>query len=115
MALKPDFTWWSDGVPQLVGDAKYIEVNAEGVLHPNLYQVLAYTVATGLSVGWLVYAAGTGAADEPADHEVVELSKRLIVRVLDVDGSPDAVLQRVDELAAAMRSRSGAARLHGLV
>ena len=111
VALQPDFTWWQAGVPHLVGDAKYIRVNAEGILHPNLYQVLAYTVATSLSVGWLVYAAGTGAADEPADHEVVELGKRLIVRVLDVDGSPAAVLRRVDELAAAMQSRSGAARL----
>jgi 5-methylcytosine-specific restriction enzyme subunit McrC len=115
VALKPDFTWWSGGAPVLVGDAKYIRVNAEGVLHPNLYQVLAYTVATGLSVGWLVYAAGTDAADDPADHEIVELGKRLIVRVLDVSGSPAVVLRRVDELAAAMRAQPGSGRERELV
>jgi 5-methylcytosine-specific restriction enzyme subunit McrC len=110
ITLKPDISWWDGSACRFVGDVKYKRVNAAGIQHPDLYQLLAYTVAANLPGGLLIYAAGEG---EPARHEVVHLSRQLEVMALDLDGSPDEVLaqiaivaRRIHELRAEAISRA---------
>jgi 5-methylcytosine-specific restriction enzyme subunit McrC len=100
IALQPDLSWWEGSRCVFVGDAKYKRLNVPGVTHPDLYQLLAYTVATNLPGGLLVYAAGEG---EPAIHEVVHLSKDMEVVSLDLTGNPDAILNEVRRVAGRVR------------
>lgn len=94
--LKPDLSWWDGNSCTFVGDIKYKRVNVPGILHPDLYQLLAYVVAAGLREGLLIYAAGEGTE---ASHEVVDLGRRLNVAVLDLAGSPDDILSQIGRLA----------------
>ena len=98
--LEPDLTWWEAGHCRFVGDAKYKRINATGVKHADLYQLLAYTTALGVESGMLVYAAGE-ATD--VEHGVRLAGKRLLVRTVDIDGAPATVLHRVANLAEAIR------------
>lgn len=109
--LRPDVSWWEDGRPVFVGDVKYKRVNAEGVQHPDLYQLLAYTIAADLPGGLLIYAAGEPRAEEAGAHRVVRLGKRLEVVALDLAGPPAGVLAQVAAVAARVRElRAAAAR-----
>jgi 5-methylcytosine-specific restriction enzyme subunit McrC len=99
--LKPDLSWWEGNRCVFVGDVKYKRIKAAGIKHPDLYQLLAYTVATRLPAGLLIYAEGEG---EPARHEVVELGKMLEVASLDVSGRPEEILQSVWRLAQRIKS-----------
>ena len=71
--LRPDLSWWRQGRCLFVGDVKYKRVNIQGVLHPDLYQVLSYAAATALPTALLIYAAGEG---EPRMHIVRHLGIR---------------------------------------
>ena len=109
IGLEPDFSWWEGSTCLFVGDVKYKLVSAAGIKHPDLYQLLAYTIAAGLPNGLLIYAAGEG---EPVTHEVVDVGKRLEVVKLDLTGTPQDILRQVDIVAGrvlAMRqlSRTG--------
>jgi len=109
--LEPDLSWWEGAACIFVGDVKYKRVAASGVKNADLYQLLAYTVATGLPSGLLLYAAGEC---EPVEHEVVELGRRLEVRTLDLTGTPDDILGQIGELAEQvcdMRGRRAVAPL----
>jgi 5-methylcytosine-specific restriction enzyme subunit McrC len=99
--LAPDLSWWEGGRCLFVGDVKYKQIRVHGVRHPDLYQLLAYTVAAGLEGGLLIYAAGEG---EPVVHEVVDLGKRLEVLTLDLTGAPADILRQVDTVAERVRS-----------
>lgn len=98
--LKPDLSWWEGSRCVFVGDAKYKRVNVAGVLHADLYQLLAYTIASDLPGGLLIYAAGEC---EPAQHEIVNAGKRLEVVTLDLSGPPDNVLQQTATVAGRVR------------
>jgi 5-methylcytosine-specific restriction enzyme subunit McrC len=98
--LEPDLSWWEGSVCVFVGDLKYKRVDVRGIKNSDLYQLLAYTVATGLSTGLLIYAAGEG---EPAAHEIVEIGKRLEVVTLDLSRGPRALLAQIAELAESVR------------
>lgn len=98
--LEPDLSWWDGGRCRFVGDAKYKRVNVAGILNADIYQMLAYTVATGLDAGLLVYAAGEG---DPATHAVVNLAKTLHVVALDLSGSADQILAQIGGLARLVR------------
>jgi 5-methylcytosine-specific restriction enzyme subunit McrC len=100
VALRPDISWWENGGCVFVGDVKYKRVAAAGILHPDLYQMLAYTVATDLPAGLLIYAAGEG---EPVVHEILNAGKRLAVTTLDVEGTPDRILGDIRRLANQVR------------
>ena len=108
--LKPDLSWWQGNDCCFVGDVKYKQTSVEGVTHPDLYQLLAYAIATDLPGGLLVYAAGES---EPAVHEVVYLGRNLEVVSLDLAGSPEQVLEQIDGVAIRIRSHR-AARFHSL-
>jgi 5-methylcytosine-specific restriction enzyme subunit McrC len=100
VALEPDLTWWSAKRCRFVGDVKYKAVNVKGVKHPDLYQLLAYTTASGLQSGLLVYAAGEG---KPATHEVTLAGKLLHVRALELSGDIAALRNELREVAALIR------------
>jgi len=79
-----------------VGDAKYKRINVKGTNHPDLYQLLAYTVALDLPGGLLVYAAGEA---ERVEHVIVHAGKRLEVTTVDIRGAPAHILTDVDRIA----------------
>lgn len=101
VTLKPDLSWWDGSRCRFVGDVKYNRVNAQGILHPDLYQLLAYTIAAGLPGGMLMYAKGERDA---ALHEIVHVRKRLRVATLDLAGSPDDILNQIAEVAKLVRT-----------
>ena len=100
VSLKPDLSWWEGPKCVFVGDAKYKRINVSGVKHPDLYQLLAYTIATGLPGGLLCYAAGEG---EPAIHEVVDIGKQLQVTSVDLSGDPKEILSDIERIAVIVR------------
>ncbi len=104
--LEPDISWWEDGQCVFVGDVKYKKVSASGIKHPDLYQLLAYTVGSDLPCGLLVYAAGEAA---PTTHSVVFLRKALEVTALDLSGSPEKILASVNWIARQVRRHRKAA------
>jgi 5-methylcytosine-specific restriction enzyme subunit McrC len=48
VVLEPDVSWWDGPTCNFVGDVKYKRVESTGTPNPDLYQLLAYTVATDL-------------------------------------------------------------------
>lgn len=98
--LAPDLSWWEAGHCRFVGDVKYKAIAAPGIRHPDLYQLLAYAIATDLDEGLLVYAAGE---TTPTDHDISHAGKRLRVRVLDVAADPHDVLVGVQAIADEVR------------
>jgi 5-methylcytosine-specific restriction enzyme subunit McrC len=107
VVLKPDISWWQGRRCCFVGDVKYKKTNAAGIKHADLYQLLAYTVATDLPKGLLIYAAGE---DEPRTHEVKFAGKTLTVMALDLAGAPADVLMQIKRVA--MQIRNGARVMH---
>ncbi len=105
--LKPDISWWDDGHCEFVGDAKYKRVVSTGVEHADLYQLLAYTIATGLPGGLLIYGAGE---TEPIVHTVQDAGKRLEIEVLDLSLPPAAILGQVQSVANKILSLRDEAR-----
>lgn len=76
----------------------------------DLYQLLAYATALDLPGGLLVYAQGEA---EPAAHRIRHAGKRLEVFALDLSGTVDELLARIDDLAeSVLRLRNEARRLH---
>ena len=102
--LKPDLSWWVEGKPVFVGDLKYKKLDVDEFKHADLYQLLAYTVATRLDEGLLVYAAG----ESPPGTVVVPMAgKRLRIVTLCLKGSPEETLREVGaigEMITALRS-----------
>jgi 5-methylcytosine-specific restriction enzyme subunit McrC len=94
--LKPDLAWWRAGRCTFVGDVKYKRL-ATASPNADLYQLLAYAVATGLPSATLVYAAGETAH---AAYEVSLASKALLVRTIDLATDPDDLLRQIAELAS---------------
>jgi 5-methylcytosine-specific restriction enzyme subunit McrC len=103
IALEPDLSWWDGPRCRFVGDVKYKAVTVAGVKHPDLYQLLAYTTATELSTGLLVYAKGEREATE---HDITLAGKRLCVESLELAGSISDLHQQVRGLAAVIRAKS---------
>ncbi|MGH2351266.1 MAG: McrC family protein [Chloroflexota bacterium] len=98
--LRPDLSWWDGTSCTFVGDVKYKRTSAAGVEHPDLYQLLAYTIATGLPGGLLVYAGGEA---EPVSHRVVRAGKELQITALDLAGSPAEILGQIATVAQRVR------------
>lgn len=93
--LKPDLGIRVDGIWRFVGDVKY-KIDAGPGHDSDLYQVLAYAVATGLSEATLVYADGPPHA---TDHVVRNLPVTLRIRHLDLSQPPYSVLGELREIA----------------
>jgi 5-methylcytosine-specific restriction endonuclease McrBC regulatory subunit McrC len=74
----------------------------------DLYQLLAYTIATKLSIGLLIYAAGE---TEEIAHHIKTAEKTLQVRTLDLADSPKAILDQIETLARLIRSMANVGTL----
>jgi 5-methylcytosine-specific restriction enzyme subunit McrC len=94
--LKPDLTWFCDGKPAAVMDAKYKAEKPAGFSNADTYQMLAYCTALGLGEGHLVYAKG----NESERSTLIRNSGVAIhCHTLDLDSPPTALLEQVDRIA----------------
>jgi 5-methylcytosine-specific restriction enzyme subunit McrC len=99
--LKPDLSWWDDGICTFVGDVKYKNLTGKmSVPGTDLYQLLAYVTALDLSGGLLIYAQGEA---DTTSYIVKHADKLLEVVALDLSGTLDEVLARVDCVATRVR------------
>lgn len=98
--MVPDLSWWAGRQCRFVGDVKYKKTTVAGVVHHDLYQLLAYLVATNLQAGMLIYAAGE---DAPVQHTVRHAGKTLVVEALNLTGNTTEILAQVSELAHGIR------------
>ncbi|MFF3556083.1 McrC family protein [Streptomyces tsukubensis] len=98
--LKPDFVWYHDsGVPLAVADAKYKNGMRHGYPNEDLYQMLAYCTAFGLTEGHLVYARGSAT---PTSHRVRHSGILLHQHALELDQEPASLLNEMEKLAGRM-------------
>lgn len=95
--LRPDLIrYGSNGRPQAVVDAKYKAEAPSGFPYADLYQLLAYCIATKVPVGHLVYAEG----GVDVQHVVVRNADVVIQRhVLDLMQPVSALQEQVADLA----------------
>jgi 5-methylcytosine-specific restriction enzyme subunit McrC len=94
--VRPDVTWWAEGSPRAVIDAKYKALGSSGMRNEDAYQMLAYCTALGLDRGYLVYAAG--GIERERTVEVRNSPCRICVRTVDVEQPPQSVLGQVANL-----------------
>lgn len=106
--LEPDLSWWDGPDCSFVGDAKYKKLTGRSVPNPDLYQLLAYTTALDLPGGLLVYAHGEEV--DLAPRRVRHSGRRLEIAALDLSGTLEDVLKRVDHLAYKVRRLRDEAR-----
>ncbi len=100
--LIPDLMWRSriEGTPTFVGDAKYKRIEPDGFKHADIYQMLAYCVATDLPSGLLVYTADE---HEPHRYAIKHAGKTIEVAALYLRGSPEAILEDTGRIAGIVR------------
>ena len=79
-----------------MGDAKYKNLIGDRIPNADLYQLLAYATALNLPGGLLVYAQGEAGE---GTYRVRHSGKRLEVAALDLGGTLDEILARVQDLA----------------
>ena len=74
----------TDGRASFVGDLKYKRTQVDEVKHPDIYQLLAYTIATDLPTG-----LSSMRREKPTrvPTTVVMPVKRLEIRALDISGT----------------------------
>ena len=99
--VRPDLSWWELGQCRFVGDVKYKRLDAGGIKHADLYQLLSYAIAADLPHALLVYASGES---DPGVHEIIHVGKKLSILTLDLTGSPDEILDQVGQLAERIKS-----------
>ena len=117
--IKPDLSWWPsadskapESRPCFVGDAKYKQLDESiyknqrrlNFQHADIYQMLAYCLATGCPSGLVIYAADENV---PATKYTVRSSQRVIeVTSLDLSGSPTEILDEVKQLAKLVKDHA---------
>jgi 5-methylcytosine-specific restriction enzyme subunit McrC len=90
---KPDLSLWRRCECLFVGDAKYKKSDSGEA--SDLYQLLAYCIATNLPTGALIYAD----APQPSmTHRVVHKGPELVVESLDLSSSMEQLERRCDRL-----------------
>lgn len=80
--LKPDLVWRRGDRPAAVVDAKYKAEKPAGYPNADLYQMLAYCTAIGLTEGHLIYAKGN---EESAVHQIRNSPVRVVAHALDLE------------------------------
>ena len=99
--LEPDLSWWEGENCSFVGDAKYKKVADNHVPNADLYQILAYATALDLPGGLLIYAKGEA---DIASYKVRHADKVLEVAALDLSGTLEEILERVDDIGDKVKS-----------
>jgi 5-methylcytosine-specific restriction enzyme subunit McrC len=99
--LKPDISRWEDGRCVAIGDVKYKRTSAEGVVHPDIYQLLAYATSTDLKQASVVYAMSPNESEElmVGTHKVKYSGISINVFALDLSKSTDEILGQISEFA----------------
>ncbi|MDX2850930.1 restriction endonuclease [Streptomyces sp. PA03-3a] len=104
--MRPDLVWYAGAAgagPLAVVDAKYKAEKRDGYPDADLYQMLAYCTALGLSEGHLVYAKG----NEPhAAHRIRNAPVTIHQHALDLDQPPAKLLAEIRGLADQLASRA---------
>ena len=103
--LEPDISWWQrQPLHVLSVTSNTSRINVKGIKHPDIYQLLSYTIAAGVPEGLLIYAKGEA---ESAMHHLEMANKLLTVVALDLTGEPDVILEQVCSISRliAMQSR----------
>ena len=98
IGLIPDLMWRGGPgrAPVFVGDAKYKRLEPDGFKHADVYQMLAYCVASRLPSGLLVYAADE---HDPTSHVIRHVGKTIEIAALDLSDGPDAIMDDVQRIA----------------
>ncbi len=109
--LYPDISWWEDGRCEFVGDVKYKRSSGHDARNPDLYQALAYAVATGLPSALLIYAAADDADEDAGTTYHIMGGKRLEELVLDLRGTESELLEGVGALAEKVHDHRARDRL----
>lgn len=94
VGMNPDLSWWGGDRCLFVGDAKY--KRTDGGESADLYQLLAYCLAAGVSEGLLLYAE----AASPVTHVVEEAGVSLRIENVDLGAPLPQLEARIDEIAA---------------
>lgn len=97
--IRPDLVWELDGSPRIVADAKYKAEKPAGFPQADLYQLLAYCTALGLTEGHLVYARGEEAATV---HHVRGTRVRIHCHTVDLEDEPAGLLSQLNSIAGRM-------------
>ncbi len=102
--LKPDLVWREGSSYRFIGDAKYKLINDKRFPNADMYQMLAYLTASGLSSGMLIYVKDEA---EEISYRVRNSGKELHVATLDLSGSLDDILERVKGLGSRIKRLAG--------
>lgn len=105
--LRPDLVWHDADVPRAVVDAKYQSTGPQATHGDNVYQLLAYCTALGLSEGHLVYAHSVG--ETPSPVQVVHDGPVIHTHALDLGTTPSEILRQVDHVAESIAGRASRA------
>ena len=99
--LKPDISRWKDSRCVAIGDVKYKRTSAEGVVHPDIYQLLAYATSVDLKQASVVYAMSPNESEElmVGTHNVKHSGISINVCALDLSKSTDEILEQISEFA----------------
>lgn len=103
VAMRPDLLWTRHNGARVVVDAKYKAEQPSGFPQADLYQMLAYCTVLRLPSGHLVYAKGN---EEPAVHSVQNSEVNIRCHTLDLNRSPDALLDQVTHLGESLVASS---------
>jgi 5-methylcytosine-specific restriction enzyme subunit McrC len=96
--LLPDLSLWLDRRCVGIGDAKY--KHTEQGEESDLYQLLAYCIATGLPTGTLIYADGPS---HGIVHRVRYSGTRLEIVGLDLAAPQNEIEEALEDIAARFR------------
>jgi 5-methylcytosine-specific restriction enzyme subunit McrC len=103
VVVYPDLSWWQRGRCTMVADVKYKRIAAAGIQHPDIYQMLAYTVASGLPHGTIIYAKGE--VDE-VTHHIRAVGKTIEIATLDLEADPDMLLRQIAQLGTRLEAEA---------
>ena len=106
IGLKPDLVWREGSSYRFIGDAKYKLIKDNRFPNADMYQMLAYLTASGLSGGMLIYAKDEDEVEE-INYRVRNAGKNVYVATLDLSGSLDEILRGVGELGGRIRVLAG--------
>ena len=92
-----------------LADAKYKRLDASPP-NSDIYQMTAYLLSSDLPQGTLIYATGD---TEPVAYVIRGQGKTVVVRGLNLNGTPAQILERVDVLAESVAGASAQVTTRG--
>ena len=104
VSIRPDLVSFRGNRPHLVADPKYKAERPSGFPNADIYQMLAYCTALDLPIGHLIYAEGN---EDARHHTVRHAGIRVVAHTLDLDLSPQELLDEVDAIARMILASAG--------